>query len=181
MAGFDPATQFVDWDSKIKSRGGGWVTMSLVGLPETKQLLEQVQGAKLNARMRRSIRRGAKVFREGLRDEARSRSDLPASFAKTRTRDHRNPLGVSVSPKSPLSTIFEHGAEGHMIGDAGQLLSNFETRRAKADKHTGGFFFARGPVRHPGMGARPFIAPTFDANERKAEKAMGDELFAGIK
>ena len=56
------------------------------GLPEVKKMLEQVQGRELNNRMRRSLRRGAKVFREGLRDEARSRSDLPRSFRKTRTQ-----------------------------------------------------------------------------------------------
>lgn len=156
-------------------------TVDVRGLPEVKKMLEQVQGRELNNRMRRSLRRGAKVFREGLRDEARSRSDLPRSFRKTRTRAHRNPLGVSVSPSSPLSTIFEHGAKGHDIGKAGQLLSNFSARRERADTFRGGFFFARGPVRHPGMAARPFIAPAFEANERKASEAMADELLKDLK
>ena len=149
------------------------------GVPEVRQMLEQVQGRELNNRMRRALRRGAKVFREALRDEARSRSDLPTSFAKIRTRAHRNPLGVSVSPKSPLSTIFEHGASAHQIGAPGQLLSNFEGRR-QAGPTQGRPFFARGPVRHPGMAARPFIGPTFDAAEGRASEAMRDELLEGL-
>lgn len=159
---------------------GGMVQMELWGLEEAQALFKQVD-RELNNRMRRALRRGAKVFREGLRDEARSRSDLPRSFRKTRTRPHRNPLGVSVSPSSSLSNIFERGATTHQIGKAGQLLSNFATRREKADKHRGGFFFARGPVTHPGIGARPFIGPVFEATEAAAQRAIADELFKGIE
>ena len=151
-------------------------TIDVRGLPETKALLDQFQGAPLNAKMRRSLRRGAKVFREGLRKTAISRSDLPKSFRKTRTRSHRNPLGVSVSPKSPLSTIFEGGAKGHQI--SGALLSNFNRPSSAGGEPT---FFARGGVHHPGMAARPFIVPTFEANERKATDAMKDELFEGVR
>ena len=157
------------------------ITVDVRGLPEVTKLLEQAQGRALNARMRRSLRRGTKVFREKLRTEARSRSDIPDSFAKTRTRAHRNPLGVSVSPKSPLSTIFEHGAGRHQVGKAGQLLSNFNARRSGADKFRGGFFMARGPVSHPGMAARPVIAPAFEKGDREATDAIADELFKGLK
>ena len=158
------------------------ITVDVRGLPEARKLLEQVQGRELNNRMRRSLRRGAKVMREKLRDEARSRSDLPKSFRKTRTRPHRNPLGVSVSPSSSLSNIFEHGARVHPIAPKARgILSNFNARRAAADRATGGLFFARGPVSHPGMAARPFIGPVFDAAEHPASEAMADELFKDLK
>lgn len=140
------------------------------GLPEAQKLLEQFQGGPLNNRMRRALRAGAKVFRVALRAEALRRTDLPRTFAKTRTRSHRYPLAVSVSPQSPLSTIFEHGAESHDEGGAGQLLAN-----------KGAGFIARGPVHHPGMLARPVIGPVFTASEDEAEDAVGDTLFEGIR
>ncbi len=156
------------------------ITFDVRGLPEVKRMLAQVSGRELNNRMRRSLRRGAKVFREKLRDEARSRADVPKTFAKTRTRPHRNPLGVSVSPQSPLSTIFEHGARRHGIGTPSAILSNFNARREGADRHRGGFFFARGSVSHPGMAARPVIAPAFERGDREATEAMADELLKGL-
>jgi hypothetical protein len=158
------------------------VVVDVRGLPECKRMLDQVQGRELNNRMRRSLRRGAKVFREKIRGEARSRSDIPRSFAKTRTRPHRNPLGVSVSPQSPLSTIFEHGARGHTIGSAGQILANTTVDRVGHAVGSGSRpFFAHAPVQHPGMAARPVIAPAFEKGDREATKAMGDELFKGLK
>lgn len=145
------------------------IDVDVRGLPETKRLLAQFQGAKLNNRMRRSLRAGAKAFREEMRREAKSRHDLPRTFAKTRTRAHRNPIGVSVSPGSPLSNIFEHGAKRHEIGDGAKILANAATG-----------FFARGSVSHPGMAARPFIAPVFAAAQGDATKAAADVLFEGI-
>jgi len=156
------------------------VVLDIRGLPEVRKMLGEVQGAKLNVRMRRGLRSGARVMREEMRSQARSRTDLPRTFAKTRTRSHRNPLGVSVGPKSPLLSIFEHGAQRHSIGKAGQLLSNLESRR-QAGPSQGRPFLARGPISHPGMAARPFIGPVFDAAEHPASEAMADELFKDLK
>lgn len=154
----------------------GSVTISLEGLPEVRQLLQQFEGRQLNNRTRRALRAGAKVFRTGLRDEARSRSDLPKTFAKTRTRAHRNPLGVSVSPQSPLSSIFEGGAVSHQIAPKSQgLLAGPAGSRSR-----GRAFVARGPVRHPGMAARPVIGPVFDSEQDDAEDEFGRVLFEGI-
>ena len=141
------------------------------GAAETKAMLAEFQGQKLQNRTRRALRAGAKVMREGLRDEARSRGDLPKSFRKTRTRGHRNPVGVSVSPSSSLSNIFEGGADPHTIAPTkGPALANRDAG-----------FFARGPVNHPGMAARPFIGPVFDAHEGAAKDAVGDTLFEGFR
>lgn len=145
------------------------VEFDIRGLPEVQSLLDQVQGGPLNNRMRRALRAAGGTFRTALRDAARSRSDLPRTMAKTRTRAHRNPLGVSVSPASPLSPIFEHGADPHAIGGAGQLL---------ADTESG--FVARGPVSHPGMAARPIIGPVFEETRDAAETDFTHELFEGL-
>ncbi len=143
------------------------------GLPETQEMLAQVTGRQLQNRTKRAVRAGAKVMREGLRSEVRARSDLPKSFAKTKTSSHRNPIGVSVAPTSLLARIFEHGARSHSIGRAGQLLAHVEGRYLT--------FLARGPVRHPGMAARPFVVPVFEDKKRPAGDAIERTLFEGIE
>lgn len=154
----------------------GNVTFDIQGMPAVQAMLDQVEGRNLNNRMRRSLRRGAGVFRDALRKEARSRADLPGTFAKTRTRSHRNPLGVSVSPASPLSSIFEGGAGRHTISaGAGGLLAGQAGERSRPAA-----FIARGSVSHPGMGARPFIGPVFDANQDRAGDEFLNELTEGI-
>lgn len=155
----------------------GTVTVTIEGLPETKRLLEQFEGRQLNNRTRRALRAGAKVFRTEMRSQASSRSDLPKTFRKTRTRAHRTPLGVSVSPKSPLSNIFEEGAKPHTIAPmrGGALVGK------AGERSRGSAFFARGSVRHPGMNARPFIGPVFDASQDDAEDEFGRVIFEGIE
>jgi hypothetical protein len=145
------------------------VTIDVRGLPETKRLLGQLTGTQLQNRTRRALRRGGAKFRDELRRQVSSRDDLPRSFAKIRTRAHRDPLGISVRPDSPLLSIFEGGAEPHKIGAGGQLLTNPEEG-----------FFARGPVDHPGMEARPVLEPAFDAAHDDAARAALDELFGGL-
>ena len=155
------------------------ITVDLTGLPEVKRLLEEFTGSKLNNRMRRGLRAGVKVFRTEMRSQAQSRPDLPKTFAKTRTRAHRNPLGVSVSPGSPLSTIFEHGAGTHVIAPkSGGILTNADAGDPSASGEK--LFFSRRPVNHPGMDARPLIVPVFDASHRRAEDEFGRVVFEGL-
>lgn len=148
------------------------VTIDLRGLPEVKAMLAQVQGQPLQNRVRRALRAGAKPIREEMRRKGKAGwPNRPASFNKTRTRGHRNPVGVSVSPKSALSTIFEHGAAIHVIEPKhGRDLVNRETG-----------FYSIGGVYHPGVAARPFIGPVFDASENKAETEIGRVLFEGLE
>lgn len=151
------------------------VTIDLQGTPEVKRLLAEFDGAKLTNRTKRALRAGAKPMRQEMRARAKA-GKFPANFRKTRTRSHRNPIGVSVSPKSPLSNIFEHGARPHQIAPKhGSVLANAsDTRRRKKG------FFALGAVQHPGMAARPLIAPAFEAAKDPAEKAIADTLFEGL-
>lgn len=130
------------------------------GLPEAAAMYDQFQGQPLQNRTRRALRAGIAVMRKDLRSAASS-GRFPPKFRKTRTRNHRNPLGVSVSPASPLSTIFEHGARPHAIA----------IKRGP---------FAGATVQHPGMAPRPLVGPTFDAHEREAETAILDALFEGL-
>jgi len=137
------------------------ISIDLRGLPEVKALLAQFSDRELNNRQRRALRAGIAVMRRGLRARAKS-GRYPRKFRATRTRAHRNPLGVSVSPQSPLSPIFERGAKGHPIP-----ISKGP--------------FAGRTVTHPGMAARPIAGPTFDAERPAAERAFEDTLFEGIR
>ena len=136
------------------------ITVDLQGLPECEAMLAQFQGQPLQNRTRKALRAGIAVLRKPLRAAASS-GRFPRKFKKTRTRGHRNPLGVSVSPGSPLSTIFEHGARPHMI------------------PITKGPFAGRS-IAHPGMAARPLSGPVFDAHRAEAERAIADALFEGV-
>jgi hypothetical protein len=164
--GFDTSKlRHVEWGG---AAGGGGVQMELWGMADVQAMLNAYTDRELQNRTRRALRAGAKVFREAMRAQGKGDwSNRPRSFNKTRTRGHRNPLGVSVSPQSPLSNIFEHGAKGHDIGKAGQLLYGVNPP-----------FIARGPVHHPGVSARPFIGPVFAAHEKAAEAAFAKVLLA---
>jgi hypothetical protein len=151
------------------------VRLELQGLPEVRQMLDQLGPREMYNRTRRALRAGAAVMRAEMRREGAA-PGYPSGFRKTRTRNHRWPLGVSVSPKSPLSNIFEHGARAHPIAPkkarvlAGRAGERWRTRP----------FFARGPVTHPGMAARPFIAPVFQAAEPGAEQAFRAKFLEGL-
>jgi hypothetical protein len=135
-----------------------------------RKLLAELSGRELKNRMRRATRAGAKVLRAEVRQEARSRADLPRSFARTQTINHSN-LSVSTGPTSPLLNIFEGGAGEHPIGERGQLLHSQQGEP---------FFAARGPVRHPGMDARPLIGPVFDREKDDAAAEGMSTLVEGI-
>lgn len=154
-------------------------SISLRGDKEIAKLLDSLSGRELQNRTRRATRAGAKVFRQGLRARV-SGPQYPRSFRKLATKNHRDG-STSTGPTSFLLNIFERGAKRHPIGKPGQLLSNFATRRGLADKHTGGFFMARGPVNHPGMAARPLIAPEFEADQDKAAASAMDTLTDGLR
>lgn len=146
------------------------------GTAEAKELLETLSGRELQNRMRRATRKGAAVFRAEVRSEAKRRSDIPDSFARTKTRGHRTPVGTSTGPTSPLLNIFEPGAGRHTIAPVKLLLSGQGGSRWRQRD-----FVASEPVSHPGMAARPLIGPIFDAHEDEASEAAMTELMAGIR
>lgn len=147
-------------------------TLDLRGLPEVKRMLEQVQGAKLKNRVRRALTAASRPVRTEMRRQGAAPGSprFPRGFRRIpTTQRHQEPLGISVTPKSRLWPIFERGAKPHQIGRAGQLLSNQATG-----------FIARGPVRHPGMAARPLVGPVFDASQAPAGEAFDAKLLEGL-
>lgn len=153
--------------------------VSLRGTKEARELLDSLSGKELQNRTRRATRKGAAIFRAEVRSEARSRSDIPNSFAKTATRGHRTPVGTSIGPTSPLLNIFEEGAGAHTIAPGAKSGKLVLSGKA-GDRWRSQDFVASDPVSHPGMGARPLIGPIFDAKEEEASNAAMDELLRGI-
>lgn len=148
--------------------------IDISGIPEVEEMLGQFQGRELTNRTRRALRAGAGEFRKRIRTKGGGGwANRPRSFYKTRTRNHRNPLGVSVAPQSPLSTIFEGGAGRHPIAPrGGSVLASGQGETP---------FFARGSVSHPGVAARPFVGPIFREGEGDALREFEDKLFEGIR
>lgn len=175
----------------------GGVTVNVRGQKEAIRLLDSLSGNELQNRVRRGTRAGAKVFREETRSEAKARSDIPDSFAKTATKGHRTPVGTSTGPTSPLLNIFEVGAGSHPIvpgqsggapirrgrGGATRPTSTGKGALAgtKGERWRGSDFFTRAAVRHPGMTARPLIGPIFEAKDDEATNAALDSILEGIR
>lgn len=177
------------------------VVVQMRGADEARELLKDLSGRDLENRVRRGTRRGAGVFRVKIRSEGRSRSGIPDSFAKTKTRYHRNPVGTSVGPTSPLLNIFEEGANDHTIApgysgtSVGGTTRGGNARGARAGTFTGRLlmsgeagdrwrsrdFVAGAPVHHPGMAPRPFIGPIWDSENEKASESAMDEIMRGIR
>jgi len=146
--------------------------IDLRGLAEVQQMLDQVSDRQLVNRTERALRAGIRPIRAELRRRVRS-SEYPRTFGKTRTKRHRNPIGLAIRPVSPLLSIFEAGARPHEISApvmAGKAGDRWRSRD----------FFARGDVRHPGMKARPILAPVLEATAEAAERAFTDKLLEGI-
>lgn len=153
------------------------IVVKVDGVEEARELLEDLSGRELENRVRRGTRAGAAIFRAKVRAEAKGRSDLPDSFAKTRTRSHRNPVGTSTGPTSPLLNIFEGGAGAHPISpDSAAVMAGPGGERWRSRG-----FFSAGTVQHPGMGARPLIGPIFDAHQDQASEAAMDEVLRGLR
>jgi len=158
--------------------------VSLRGDREIAKLLDSLSGTELVNRTRRATRAGAAVMRTDLRARARS-GKYPKTFQQIATRSStRGGIKTQVGPTSPLHNIFEGGADTHEIaptsGGAG-ILSNLNKRdRAASSGNWTDAFFARGPVSHPGMAARPLTTPAFEATKDDATKAAMDKLLEGI-
>lgn len=162
--------------------------VSFVGLREAEKMLDEFTDKELANKMRRAARAGIGEFRAELRTEAAS-GDYPRSFRKTKTRTTTRggasgrEIEAYVRPSSPLFNIFEPGAGQHQIspkgsrsggvlaGPAGNATWDPGGRKRPAD------FFARGPVTHPGMKARPLLAKAFNARVARAEDAVANAIF----
>lgn len=151
------------------------------GGEQVRRMLRQYQDPELIRRMRRGTRAGAAVFRKGIRSQARSRSDIPDFFAKTKTRSSTRGghISTQTGPSSPLFNIFEGGAKSHEIapgrmgiGGRKMLLSGKAGQRWRKRG-----FVASMPVRHPGMRARPLAEPVFQGSLGAAKRAVAEAVF----
>lgn len=159
---------------------------------KVRAMLAQYEPREMHNRLRRGTRAGGAVYRTALRSYARSRGDVPDFFSKTRTRSSasmRSGIYTRVRPRSPLLNIFEGGADSHEIAP-GQRTSG-PTSAGRRRSLTGKMllsgkagqrwrsrdFVASMPVRHPGMAARPILAPVFEAATGAARRATALAVF----
>lgn len=149
------------------------ISVSLRGDREVRRLLDSLSGRELVNRTRRATRRGAAVMRTDLRARVRG-NRYPKSFRKIQTRSStRDGIKTQVGPTSPLHVIFEGGADPHRIAPVNSPI--LHSRQGEP------LFVARGPVRHPGMDARPLTTPAFEATKDDASDAAMDELLKGLR
>lgn len=157
------------------------------GLPETIKLVGEYEGRELQNRLRRGARAGISDFRAEMRIVA-SGAEYPRSFRKTKTKTTTRggasgrEIEAYVRPSSPLFNIFEPGAGEHEIAPKGRTSGVLAGPEGGGSWDPGGRkrqgdFFARGPVRHPGMAARPLLARTFAASVGRAEDSIANAIF----
>ena len=168
------------------------MSVTVLGLHEAEKLLDGYQGRDLQNAERRAVRAAANAFKPEIIAAAQARhgsgtGNVPASFAKVRApkvSTHGGASGrdveASIRPRSPLFNIFEPGARPHRIAPrhkhelAGPDGSGGWT---KAGRKRRGGFYARGPVSHPGMSARPILPTAFEAGAGRAEDAAANAIF----
>ena len=158
----------------------------LEGLPQVRKMLDQFEGQQLQNKMRVAVRAGLKPFQAQLKFEGdtpghpHSFTNVPAGKVTTRGGESGRAVEGYVRPKSPLFNIFEPGAKAHTVaprrkpilaGPAGSGGWDAKGRKRK------GAFFARGPVSHPGMSARPELPAAFAAAEGPASDAIANAIF----
>ncbi len=158
----------------------------LEGLPAVRKMLDQFEGQQLQNKMRTAVRAGLKPFQAQLKFEGdtpghpHSFTKVPAGKVTTRGGASGREIEGYVRPSSPLFNIFEPGAGSHTIaprrkamlaGPAGGGGWDAKGRKRK------GAFFARGPVSHPGMRARPELPAAFAAAEGAATDAIANAIF----
>jgi hypothetical protein len=183
------------------------VAVQFRGMAQVKAMVEDYGDAKMRNRMRRGAYAGAKVFQGAVKATAASRHGagtgnvplseqrVPAPKVTTRGGVGGRDIEAYVRPKSSLFNILEPGARGHTIAPGSSVTGRPGRRGGKARKPTlggpagsGGWtpagrkrkgaFYSRRPVQHPGVAARPILAPAFNAVLPAAEDAIAAVLFA---
>jgi hypothetical protein len=158
-------------------------SISVTGVPEIQQVLEQLDGKDRQNLLRRAVRAATKPFIADMKEVAAS-SNVPRSFQKipaakvsTQRGESGREVGATVRPKSPLFNIFEPGAGEHEItgdfmgGPIGGASWEAQGRKRPSD------FAARGSVRHPGMKGRPITPRSFSLGEAAASQALADVIL----
>lgn len=159
--------------------------LDIRGLPETQKMLDEFSDREIQNKLRRAARAGIAEFRTDLRAVARS-GDYPRSFSKTKTKTTTrggasgHDIEAYVRPSSPLFNIFEPGAGEHEIAPRrGLVLAAHEGEGSwtSEGRKRGAAFFARGPVSHPGMKARPILPVAFARGLSRAETSVANAIF----
>ena len=165
--------------------------MKLKGGRELGTFLAQFEDKLQKKFLRNALRRGANVTRDKAREMAPKQSGKLAMSIKTDTRTNREQAIARVRLKGKhafLGHFFEYGIEPHYIAVTGSKEGRVAVGKAASGDGTikGGVMkigdeFASGIVEHPGVEARPFLRPAFDATAKDAVNEVGKALHEFVQ
>lgn len=139
------------------------------------ELMRELQECGLNARktVSAAAKSGAKVIADDGNRRAKAlrggKGRIVSARVTRRTQDHVT-AAAGVTKSKWYYRFFETGAVPHEI--QGRPLLRFYSR---------GTLIETPRVRHPGMAARPFLRPAFDAQQNEARDTFGETLRAAIE
>lgn len=143
------------------------ITIKIEGGEELRRKLNELGEAMAGAALRRAGEAGAKVLQSAANRRA------PGPHIETEVVEAgADSVTVAIGPDKDhfYYQFFETGAAAHDI--KGRPLLVFEGRE--------GTVFTPG-VKHPGMGARPFLRPAIDEQGDAAAKAAAEALRAEVQ
>jgi HK97 gp10 family phage protein len=158
-----------------KSRYG--VTVKVEGLDELVKGLKEV-GLSVNSSLRTAMREGMKVIQQEAESNARAITKRKATRIEVSThgsREGSRNVTVTLSPskKAWYLGFFETGAKPHQI-------SGRRGRRLYFKGRKGNLVVVRS-VRHPGMRARPWLRPAYEAKREAAVGKVSEVLRKAIE
>lgn len=149
------------------------------GFKELNRELKKLDGKEARKKLRKSLKKGARVIIEKARSNLPSqystlKKSLVSQFRKPRTKDYQTikiafTYGKRAKYDGWYAHIVERGATPHEFQALNKLAMNAgDDNIVKV-------------VKHPGVRARPFFRPAFDSRHKSAVSVFGKTLFSEIK
>lgn len=161
-------------------------SVKMEGWDELEQLL-QIAPAQISSRIAvRALRRGAAIIRDEARrivpvETGELRRSIRVRAFRQGTRAERTVTVWVQGPEKSLAILVEFGTSAHLIKrkkPGGVLGRGVSGRGGRVFQGKG---LPRGQVMHPGMRARPFLRPAFDARVGQATQAVAADIRLGLE
>lgn len=149
------------------------------GFKELNRELKKLDGKEARKKIRKSLKKGARVFIEKARSNLPSqystlKKSIVSKFRRPRTSDYQTikiafTTGNSARYDGWYAHIVERGAAKHEIKPLNKKAMNAGDDNIVKS------------VMHSGVRARPFFRPAFDSRNKSAVSIFGKKLFSEIK
>jgi HK97 gp10 family phage protein len=145
------------------------------GLDDLTKALKEV-GLSVNGTIRKSLREGIKVIQEQAEANAKEITNRKATKIEASTHGSREgsknvTMTLRISVRAFYLGFFESGVQPHEIPKHGGVVAFEGNEGLVVVRH----------VNHPGMAARPWLRPAFDARKDAAVQRVGDYLREAIE